>query len=154
MKTLYLAGFLLAATPLLAQTDAEQVRQVIEGETRAYQTANADQMLRSWAFDKPYAERQGMEVKPFAKGTPFLKGEALRRSLDVLKTMMKDVGNTLRISDYESHLNGSMAWATYTQEVLDKAGAVTEKTRQARILERQPDGWKIVFMTAQLMPEK
>jgi len=154
MKQLFF--WLLALTAAQAQTtpnDATLVRQVIEGETRAYLTANADQIFRSWAYDKPYVERQGIEVKPFANGLPYLKGTAaMHRAHDQLKTMLKDQGNTLRISDYEAHPTGNVAWATYTQEVVDKAGAVIDKTRQARILERQSDGWKIVFMSAQPMP--
>ncbi len=64
---------------------------------------------------------------------------------------MKPTGQTVRMSDYDVHISGATAWATYTQETVDGAGKVADKQREVRILERDTAGWKIVFLGFQPM---
>lgn len=128
-----------------ATDDAKLVRQAIETETRSYLEVKPDLMRASWAA-KPYIERQQDELKDVAGGNPFLKGNSLLQFGETYLKSAKNTGNTLRISDYDAHLSGDMAWTTYTEEELDKAGAVVRKNRTVRILERQADGWKVVFI--------
>ena len=44
------------------------------------------------------------------------------------------------MSDYDVHISGATAWATYTQKTFDEAGTVMDKQREIRVLEREPVG--------------
>ena len=128
-----------------AEADEAAVRTVIETETRAYHEANSELLKVQWST-KPYAERQQATLKA-ALGVPYVKGDKLRSFSDAYFKTLKPSGQTTRISDYDVHISGAMAWATYTQERLDKAGAVLAKQREIRVLEREEGGWKIVFIS-------
>lgn len=136
----------------LAPTAAEQaaVRTVLETETRAFHEANYDLLQAQWALQKPYVERQQAMLQD-AVGMPYLKGEKLTAFADSYFKTLKPSGRQVRFSDYDAHINGSMAWATYSQEKLDKEGNVVEKQREVRIFERDGSGWKIVFLSLQPM---
>ncbi len=84
-------------------------------------------------------------------GVLYVKGDKLASFADSYMKTLKPSGLTTRVSDYDVHILGAMAWATYTQETLDKAGAVTRKQREVRVLERETAGWEIVFMGQQAM---
>ncbi len=129
------------------------VRLAIEAETRAYLTANKDTYLAQWA-EKPYNERQHASLTSMA-GAPYLKGERLVAFGENFFKTWKGTDHTVRHTDYDVHISGETAWATYTQEELDKAGVVVAKQREIRILERTPTSqkaaWKIVFLGLQDM---
>lgn len=151
--TLFCLTALLMSAATFAQTTAEAdkaaVRTVLETETRAFLSANPTLMLAQWS-DKPYAERQHASLVPMLKA-PYLKGPTLKPITETHMKGLKPSTRTRRITDYESHISGNMAWATYTQEELNEAGAVVGKQRETRILERETAGWKIVFMSLQPM---
>lgn len=120
------------------------VRKVIDTETRAYHEANPTLVSAQWS-DKPYVERlQSDFVQPL--GTPFLKGENLRAFADSHLKTVKPSGHTVRLSDYDVHISGATAWASFTQEELDASGTVVKRGREMRILEREAGGWKLVFL--------
>lgn len=123
------------------------IRKVIETETRTYQEANFDLNKQQWS-SSPYTERQHVELKPFV-GMPYVKGEKLFQLQEAYAKTAKPTGHKSRLNDYEAHVSGATAWATYTQETMDAAGSVFDKQRAVRILERGPGGWKIVFMSQQ-----
>lgn len=147
--TLFCVAALLMGAATFAQTTAEAdkaaVRQVLETETNAYLSANPTLMLAQWS-DKPYAERQHANLVPILK-VPYLKGPTLKPITETHIKGLKPSTHTRRITDYESHISGDMAWATYTQEELNEARTVVGKERSLRILEREADGWKIVVMS-------
>lgn len=128
-----------------ATNDAELVRKVIETETLAYHEAKFDLNKQQWS-NSPYTERQHVELKPYV-GVPYAKGEKLFQLHDAYGKTAKPTGNKSRLTDYDAHISGNTAWATYTQEMIDATGAVVDKQRGVRILERGSDGWKIVFMS-------
>ena len=151
MKTKLLPlALLMMSAGAVAQTSTNEmaVRQAIETETRAYQEANYALLMAQWS-NKPYAERQQANLQP--TGAPFLKGDNLRAFGNSYFKTLKPSGNTVRMSDYDVHISGETAWATYTQETVDGAGKVQDKQREIRILEREADGWKIVFLGFQEM---
>jgi hypothetical protein len=152
MKTkLIFFALLLISAGAFAQTaaDALAVRTTLETETRAYHEANSDLLRVQWST-KPYAERQHASLEA-ALGVPFVKGDKLTSFADAYIKTLKPSGQTTRVSDYDVHISGAMAWATYTQETLDKAGVVVNKQRGIRVLERESAGWKIVFLGFQDM---
>ncbi len=104
--------------------------------------------MAQWS-DKPYIERQQANLQP--TGAPFLKGDNLRAFGDSYIKTMKPTGNTVRISDYDVHISGATAWATYTQDTVDGTGKVQNRQREIRLLERDTSGWKIVFLGFQEM---
>ena len=149
MKTYLLTiGLLLTGAATFAQTadaDKAAVRTVIDTETRAYLDANAPLMLAQWS-DKPYAERQHASLVPLLKA-PYLKGPTLKPMIEGYVKTLKPSNHTRRQTDYEAHVSGDVAWATYTQEDLNEAGTVVRKERELRVLEREAGGWKIVFLS-------
>ena len=64
----------------------------------------------------------------------------------MLKPTNQPVSNPV-VSDYESHVAGNMAWATFTQEDKKADGTVAQKQRTLRILEKINGQWKIVMMS-------
>ncbi len=152
MKTNFFSlVLLLISAGAFAQTtaDVSAVRNTIETETRAYHEANTELLRAQWST-KPYAERQHANLEP-ALGVPYVKGDKLTSFADAYMKTLKPSGQTTRMSDYDVHISGATAWATYTQEKLDKAGVVVAKQREIRVLERETAGWKIVFVGFQEM---
>ena len=144
--TLFCLTALLMSAPTFAQTTTDEaaVRTVIETETKAYLSANPTLTLAQWS-DKPYVERQHASLVPMLKA-PYLN-PTLKPMIEEYVKKLKPSTRTRRISDYDAHISGDMAWATYTQEDLNEAGTVVGKERSLRILEREAGGWKIVFMS-------
>lgn len=128
----------------VAADEAADVRNVIETETRAFHEANV-QLLRTQWSDKTYVERLQDNLQTML-GTPFLKGEQYRTFIESYAKNMKPTGHTVKISDYDAHISGPMAWATFTDEELDNTGNVIAKKRHIRVLERDNTGWKIVYL--------
>ena len=152
MKTNLLAfALLLISADTFAQTSTSKtaVRTVIETETRAYHEANSELLRAQWST-KPYAERQHANLEA-ALGMPYVKGDQLRSFGDTYFKTLKPSGQTVRMSDYDVHISGTIAWATYTQELIDGTGNLVSKQREIRVLEREPAGWKIVFLGLQPM---
>ena len=135
--------------PGSAAADEAAIKTTLETETRAFHEANGDLLQAQWST-KPYAERQHANLEA-ALGAPYVKGDKLRSFGDSYFKTLKPSGETTRISDYDVHISGAMAWATYTQERLDKAMTVVAKQREIRVLERETTGWKIVFLGLQPM---
>ncbi|GAB3639601.1 Cif family virulence factor [Spirosoma arcticum] len=129
--------------------EEDAIKKVLETETRAYHEANGDLLQAQWT-NKPYAERQQANFQE-PLGTPFLKGDKLRAFSNSYFKTLKPSGHTVRMSDYDVHISGATAWATYTQEEVDGTGTVVGKQREIRVLEREPVGWKIVFLGFQAM---
>jgi hypothetical protein len=152
MKTniLTLALLLISAASFAqSATDEAAIKTTLETETRAYHEAKGDLLRAQWST-KPYAERQHANLEA-ALGVPFVKGDKLTSFADAYMKTLKPSGQTVRFTDYDVHISGAMAWATYTQEILDGAGKVVGKQREIRVLEREPSGWKIVFLGFQEM---
>ena len=115
MKTNLLAfALLLISADTFAQTSTSEtaVRTVIETETRAYHEANGELLKAQWST-KPYAERQHANLEA-ALGMPYVKGDQLRSFGDTYFKTLKPSGQTVRMSDYDVHISGTIAWATYT----------------------------------------
>jgi hypothetical protein len=133
--------------------EEDLVRKALETETRAYHEANPELLMAQWAMEKPYIERQQANLKQ--AGAPFMKGDNLRAFGDSYFKTLKPSGHTVRFTDYDVHISGETAWATYTQDELDATGNVVGKQREIRILERTPSAkgaaWKIVFVGFQEM---
>ena len=125
--------------------DDAAVRQVIDAETKAYHEANLAVWRTNWATT-PYIERQDEKLRKMAN-TPYLKGEALQKAYEEFAKTHKPTGLTPVVSDYESHVAGNMAWATYTQEDKKADGSVGQKQRSLRILEKINGQWKIVMIS-------
>jgi hypothetical protein len=121
------------------------VRQVIDAETKAYHEANLTAWRTSWATT-PYIERQDEKLRKMAN-TPYLKGQTLQKAYEEFAKNHKPTGLTTVVSDYESHVAGNMAWATYTQEDKKADGSVGQKQRSLRILEKINGQWKIVMLS-------
>lgn len=149
MKTkLFTLALLLLGAGSFAQTaDEIAVRKVIDTETLAFHEANSELIAAQWS-NKPYIERQQADLlKP--TGAPFLKGENLQAFANSYLKSLKPSGRTVRVTDYDVHISGATAWATFMQETIDKEGASVSKKREIRVLERESDGWKIVFLSNQ-----
>ncbi len=131
------------ATP--TSEDQAAVRQVIDAETKAYHEANLAVWRSNWATTS-YIERQDEKLRKMAN-TPYLKGETLQKAYEEFSKTHKPTGLTTVVSDYESHVSGNLAWATYTQEDKKADGSVGQKQRSLRILEKINGQWKIVMLS-------
>ncbi|HAK75840.1 MAG TPA: hypothetical protein DCM71_02775 [Runella sp.] len=130
--------------PPVAEEEAA-VRQVIDAETKAYHEANLAVWGSNWATT-PYIERQDEKLRKMAN-TPYLKGQALQKGYEEFGKTHKPTGLNTVVSDYESHISGNLAWATYTQEDKKADGTVGQKQRSLRILEKINGQWKIVMLS-------
>jgi hypothetical protein len=136
-----------------SQTKFEEdlVRKTIETETKSYHAADTKTMLAQWS-DKPYNEHQTAVLTSMI-GTPYATGKSFEQLKTFLQSNLKPSNTTSAISDYNVHIAGSTAWATFTQ-VDTQDGKITAQTRQVRILERIGGAWKIVFVGLQEIPGK
>lgn len=125
--------------------DDAAIRQVIDAETKAYHEANLTVWRTNWATT-PYIERQDEKLRKMAN-TPYLKGQALQKAYEEYAKTHKPTGLNPVMSDYESHVAGNMAWATYIQEDKKADGSVGQKQRSLRILEKINGQWKIVMIS-------
>lgn len=121
------------------------IRQVIEAETKAYHEANMTDWKAGWT-NNAYTERQHESLKQLAN-VPYLKGEALVKAHEAFGKAHKATGQSFAISDFEAHIDGNTAWATYTQETLKADGTPDAKERALRILEKVNGKWKIALMS-------
>ncbi|RDB03700.1 nuclear transport factor 2 family protein [Runella aurantiaca] len=121
------------------------VRQVIDAETKAYHEANLAVLGSNFATT-PYIERHDEKLRKMAN-TPYLKGDALQKVYEAFPKTHKPTGLNAVVSDYESHVSGNLAWATYTQEDKKADGSVAQKQRFLRILEKINGQWKIVMIS-------
>jgi hypothetical protein len=149
MKNALFTCLLIALTMIgySQNPDEATIRAVIEGETQAYHAGNVDKMLEFCEVNADYAERQQIYFKQ-PLGTVYLKGEKLRQFTEVFKQSHKATGFSFKTLDYEAHISGNMAWATYTQETFKADGTLVNRTRELRILEKK-DKWKIVLISQQ-----
>lgn len=136
----------LQHTKIEYQTNEQAaIRQVIDAETKAYHEANLAVWGSNWATT-PYIERQDEKLRKLAN-TPYLKGQALQKGYEEFGKTHKPTGLSSVVSDYESHVMGNMAWATFTQEDKKADGSVAQKQRSLRILEKINGQWKIVMIS-------
>lgn len=119
------------------------IRQVIDTENKAYHEANLAVLGSNFATT-PYIERHDEKLRKMAN-TPYLKGDALQKVYEAFPKTHKPTGLNAVVSDYESHVSGNLAWATYTQEDKKADGSVAQKQRFLRILEKINGQWKIVM---------
>lgn len=131
------------------QYEEANVRRVIDTETNAYHEGKGDLLKAQWS-SKPYAERQ-QPVLLSALGVPFVKGTRLKSFANSFLKTHNATGYTAQIDDYDVHISGATAWATYTETLLDKTGKPVRSQREVKILEHEPGGWKIVFLGTQAM---
>ena len=132
-------------TKINYQTGEEAaIRQVIDNETKAFHEANLAVWHSNWATT-PYIERQDEKLRKLAN-VPYLKGEALQKGHVEFAKTHKPTGLSSVVSDYESHIEGNLAWATYTQEDRKADGSIVQKQRSSRILEKINGQWKIVMI--------
>ena len=127
--------------------DEMAIKKVIKDETDGYYEGNFDKANAQWAT-KLSNEYQSQYITPFV-GKPYAKAETLQKLFEVAKKSSQKQEVTVDESDFETRLNGNMAWATYNQKVTKKDGTVMQNQRQTRILERSNTDWKIVFVSGQ-----
>lgn len=127
------------------EQEAEAVRKAIEAESNAYYKGDVAAWKAAWA-NNAYTERQHENLKKLAQ-SPYLKGAALVKAHEEYAKTFKATGQSFKISDFEAHIAGNTAWATYTQETLKADGSLDYKERALRILEKINGEWKLVMMS-------
>lgn len=132
----------------LGMSDEDAIKQTCENETRYYHEVDVKNWNNQWS-EKARSEFQSQYLKELIK-TPFAKGEGLVGLKNSVSKTMKPDGLISKMTDFESRINGNMAWATYTQEDF-KGETSVAKSRQLRILEKVNDSWKIVCLSIQKM---
>lgn len=132
----------------LGISDEVAIKQVCENETKYYHAVEVQNWNNQWS-DNVRSEYQSQYLKELIK-TPFAKGEMLVGLKNSVSQTMKPDGLVSKITDFETRVNGNMAWATYTQEDFKGETSVT-KSRQLRILEKVNNSWKIVCISIQRM---
>lgn len=132
----------------LGTSDEDEIKKTCENETNYYHEGNGNNWSSQW-FETSYIEYLSQHFKNRIS-VPYAKGKVLvEMKNDVAKTLKPD-GLVSKISDFETRINGNMAWATYTQE--DFKGETSDgKSRQLRILEKVNGTWKIVCLSIQRM---
>jgi ketosteroid isomerase-like protein len=59
------------------------------------------------------------------------------------------------VTDADVHVQGSNAWVAYLNQgsITDSSGAINQKWLESAFLEKQADGWKIVFLHSTRVPK-
>ena len=126
-------------------TDADiaAIEAVIEADIRAYLAKDRAAWARQWVHSDDFVsvmECSGLMVR---KGyTPFEEG--VFASMDTA-----DQPSAARVTrdDMRVHIHGDSAWAYFEQKLEHSADPMDPAafSHNVRILERHPDGWRIVF---------
>jgi ketosteroid isomerase-like protein len=132
----------------LGISDENAIKQTCENETKYYHEADVNNWNNQWS-EKARSEYQSQFLKELIK-IPFAKGEILLGLKNNVSKTMKPDGLVSKITDFETRINGNIAWATYTQEDFNGETSVL-KNRELRILEKVNDSWKIVCLSIQRM---
>ena len=132
----------------LGISDEEAIKQTCENETKYYHEGDGNNWSSQWS-ETAYSEYQAQTLNERIK-VPFAKGAMLVGLKNVVVKTIKPDGLISKMTDFESRINGNLAWATYTQEDFNGETSVA-KARQLRILEKVNGSWKIVGLSIQRM---
>jgi hypothetical protein len=132
-------GFLLLLAPSAhAQTaDEVTIQKLCEAETRAWLDKDVATYVKCW------------EIRPYSRIVVTTEeGQTMNITAEQMKTVSADVmgGNaTFANSNYQIHVEGNTAWATYDEVKTDAKGA--HPSYEFRLLEKIGGAWKIVGMS-------
>lgn len=140
MKNLLLTILLISfATALTAQSaDELAIQKVCEAETRAWLEKDANTFNNCW------------QIRPYSRILVTTEdGQSISIGADQLKAAtaenMAGGSGTFANSNYQIHVDGNSAWATYDEVKTDAAGA--HPSYEMRLLEKVNGAWKIVGMS-------
>ncbi len=152
MKTTFLClALLLMSGASFAQTsaaDESAIKTITEQESAAFRQGKADKALSYWA-NVPYASHDYTE-----KGSGYLRGYSV-----VSKAIRKYIGDhpgmatdktVYKNHDYQIHVNGNSAWATYITDAVN--GSQKSQSYNARYLEKLNGTWKLVAVAGKPAP--
>lgn len=135
-------------TKLDYQTNLDEaaIKQTCENETKYFHAGDSKNWVAQWS-DSGKEEYMAQDIVALAQN-PYMKGEKFRAVSKAVNASAKPDGKESKMTDFQSRINGNMAWATYLQEDL-KDGTSVAKAHQLRILEKQNGQWKIVALSIQ-----
>ncbi len=141
MKTkLFTLALLLMSAGSFAQSKADEsaIKTVVEQESEAFHQRKADRALSYWA-NVPYASHTYSE-----KGMGYVRGyEAISKAMKKVLTKYPEVDKkAYKNHDYQIHITGTTAWATYITDAVD--GTKKSQTYAGRYLEKANGIWKLV----------
>jgi SnoaL-like domain len=136
---LVIASFLLLAPSAYAQSAEEAaIKTLCEAETRAWLSKDVATYKNCWEL-RPYTRVVGTGED----------GQIMNLAAEQLKTVNADVMGgavTFANSNYQIHVEGNTAWATYDSVKTDDKGK-THPSYEFRLLEKIGGAWKIVGMS-------
>lgn len=129
----------------LPQSEEAAVIEVMEEESAAFLARDYDRWARCWVQDARTTDISST----FDRGVIVQKGwEAVGRAMRQLMNDNPEPATTPATHlDYDITVQGDMAWATYRTLCDESANQMPAQAEiyETRILERRPDGWKIVY---------
>jgi hypothetical protein len=135
--------------PLEQQSDATAIMQVVADESSAFWNKDFEAWAQCW-LHAAYIRMIGWWARG---GITVIEGwEALSSRVKTTMAANPDPNPTaahVRRENVNLRINGNMAWVTfdqYGQDTGDLEMDMPGLSRETRILEKQPDGWKIVYV--------
>ena len=146
MKTFLLAVavWLGTVTGSLAQSDQEAIKRVLRDETEGFFKRDKARWAGAWAH-KPYVH---FAANLYGGDFMLIKGwnNLEKQFANQFKSSKLTDKVTVQNGNYTIHQNGSMAFVTYDQTLLDSHGKTTSK--ESRVLEKLDGRWKIINVVA------
>lgn len=137
-----IALLIIISTPLIAQSEEEAIKRVIEKESTAYFNVDFKTWAETWV-QAPHAYWSYTDVS----GTRFLEGwEAMKTSLAGYFKSAQPSSGEITNHWLEVRVYDGGAFARFTQVVID--GTDRTETVQIRVLEKQNGIWHVVCMQA------
>ncbi len=133
---------ILVSSPLLAQSDEEAIKRVIEKESTAYFNVDYKTWAETWV-QVPHAYWAYTD----ASGTRFLEGwDTIKTSLASYFKSSQPSSGEITNHWLEVRVYQTGAYVRFTQMVID--GIDRTETTQIRVLEKQNGEWRVVCMQA------
>jgi len=137
-----IALLILVSAPLIAQTEEDAIKRVIEKESTAYFNVDYKTWSESWV-QAPHAYWSYTD----ASGTRFLEGwDTMKNSLAAYFKSAQPSSGEITNQWLEVRIYEDGAYVRFTQLVTD--GTDRTETAQIRVLEKQNGQWRVVCMQA------
>lgn len=114
---------------------------VLEADTKAFLAGDVAGLKNTWAFT-PYT--RGMAISAKGEKAYGGSGDEMLKWVESIKPTQATFAN----SNYNIHINGNMAWATFDQKVTQPNKSSTA-SHEVRCMEKINGNWQIVVVASQ-----
>lgn len=127
--------------PNATKEEEAAIIKMLEADTKAFLAGDVAGLKSTWSF-QPYT--RGMAISAKGEKAYGGSGDEMLKWVEAIKPTQATFAN----SNYNIHINGNMAWATFDQKVT-QPNKTTTASHEVRCMEKTNGNWRIVVVAAQ-----